>query len=390
VAVLGAFALLVQCSPESRANPGGPALRYDLTLDKDKYEVGEPIELNVRLTNVGDVTVEIPHSSEVTGRHDGYSFVVRDEKGAALKDPMHEEIWLLHSLGSSWPVRPGDSRARTLTLNFRVPPLRPGKYTVQGVFQPRSRGQDIKAESPSVPFQIVDTPPASLERRVARLAQALRDGGDARRIAPLLGFTGHTAALAPLIDTLYRKDDHAQVAAFQALLYLDHASVKAALLESLKARGPRDRMIHLLAVRLQAKPEEVTPFLLKWLEDEDGDTRYAAVEGLYLSNRAKDPKLFPHLESRLKDPLPRVRSRAAAAVGGYQNAAALKALKTVVKDPDQGVSEQATIAVGWVAKTAAADSPVRKEATDLLREMLQAGGGPGRQAVYWLEKIGDK
>jgi HEAT repeat protein len=229
-----------------------------------------------------------------------------------------------------------------------------------------------------------------LEARVARLTREFRDGAGARRIAPLLGFTGHPAAVAPLIDMLYLKNDGDQVAAAQALLYLDWADVRKALTESLKARGPRDRLTHLLIVRLRAEPGEVVRSLLKWLDDRDGDTRYAAVEGLALANRGKDPKVFAHLEARLKDPLPRVRQRAAAAVGVYADAAALKALKTVVEDPDAGVREQVTIAVGWVAAAAQPESAVRKEAVGILRSIRLTGGTVANQAAYWLDKLGDK
>ncbi|MBI3411601.1 MAG: HEAT repeat domain-containing protein [Planctomycetes bacterium] len=367
-------------------------LRFDLTLDKKTYEVGEPIVLTLRLTNPGNLPLKMPTSSEVTGRHDGYSFQVQNDKREALKDPCHEYIALMHSLGGSESVQPGDSYTRDLLLNYRVPPLEPGKYTVKGTLQPRGEGQKAQAESADVTFQIVATPPANLEKRVAQLAEDLRAGGDARRLAPQLGFTGHAGAATPLIDLLYAEAEGAQVAAAQALLYLDKDTVKKSLFDSLRTRGPRDRMIYHLVVRLQAKAEEVTPLLVRWLEDKDGATRHAAVYGLALSNvgKAPGPDLFPLLEVRLKDPLATVRHGAAAAVGAYQNAAALKALKAVVHDPDAGVSSQATTAVGWVAAAAKPDSAVRKEAIEVLRDVARSGGRPAEQATYWLGKIENK
>jgi hypothetical protein len=362
----------------------------DLALDKTTYEVGEPIVLRLRLTNSGSLPLKVPVSSEVTGRHDGYSFQVKNDRGEVLKDPLHEYIALMHSVGGFESVQPGTSYTRDLLLNYRVPPLQPGKYTVKGIFQPRGEGPKPQAESAGVTFRIVATPPARLEKRVARLAEALRGGGDARRLAPLLGFTGHAGAAGPLIDLLYAEADGSQVAAAQALLYLDKDTVKKSLLDSLRTRGPRDRMIHLLVVPLRAKAEEVTPLLVRRLDDKDGATRNAAVYGIGLSNRVKAAELLPLLEKRLKDPLAAVRHRAAAAIGAYENAAALKALKAVVHDPDPGVSAQAAIAVGWVAAAAKPDSPVRKEAIDVLRDVQRSGGRPAEQATYWLEKVGNK
>jgi hypothetical protein len=394
--LLFVFVSVAGVVPNAQGTQAQPApvntLRFDLALDKKTYEVGEPIVLTLRLTNSGNVPVKVPVSSEVTGRHDGYSLKVHNDKGEASKDPLHEYSALMHTLGSSKSVQPGNSYTRDLLLNYRVPPLKPGKYTVKGTFEPRGKGQKVHAESVAVIFRIVATPPANLERRVARLAKELRAGGDACHLAPLLGFTGHAGAAGPLMDLLYADADAAQVAAAQALLYLDKDTVKKSLLDSLRTRGPRQRMIHLLVVPLQAKAEEVTPLFVRWLEDKEEATRYAAVYGLGLSNGAKAPELlapelFPLLERRLMDSVAWVRHGAASAVGAYRNNAALKALKAVVHDPDPGVSEQATIAVGWVAAAAKADSAVRKEAIEVLRDVKRSGGRPAEQATYWLGKV---
>lgn len=374
-------------NPPQQATKAMNTLRFDLALDKKTYEVGEPIVLTLRLTNSGSLPLQVPVSSEVTGRHDGYSFQVQKDRGETLKDPCHEYIALMHSLGSSEPVQPGNSCTRDLLLNYRVSPLKPGKYTVKGSFQPRGEGQKAQVESADVSFRIVATPAANLEKRVARLAEEVRTGGDAHRLAPLLGFTGHAAAVGPLVDLLSAETDGVQAVAAQALLYLDKDTVKKSLLDSLRMRGPSDRMIHLLVVPLQAKAEEVTPLLVQWLEAKDGATRYAAVSGIALSNGGKAAELLPLLEQRLKDPLARVRQSAAAAIGAYQNAAALKALKAIVHDSDPGVSEQATIAVGWVAAAAKPASAVREEALEVLRDMVRSGGRPAEQATYWLGKV---
>lgn len=362
-------------------------VRLRLSLDKDQYEVGEPIVLTIELTNTGKSPVAVPTSSEVTGRHDGYSFDVRNDRDEVIKDPGNEFITLLHSIGSTNSLQPGDSCNRELLFNYRIPPLRPGKYTVKGRFQPRGEGQ---AESPAKAFRIVETPAARLEDRVSRLVKQLQGGADSIRVAPLLGFTGSTKALEPLLNLLYSEADGVQVSAAQALLYLNRDSIRKGLLDSLKSRGPRSRLVYLIVVTLQAKPAEVIPLLLPWLEDRDGQTRCAAVEGLALANRAKAPELFGRLEVRLADSLPRVRQSAASAIGVYQDAEALQALKTAVRDMDPGVSEQATIAVGWVAMAAKPESAVRKDAIDVLRDVARAGGRSGKQAAYWLEKVEGK
>jgi hypothetical protein len=326
----------------------------------------------------------------VTGRHDGYPFVVIDAYGGRIPHPGDGSISGLEALGGVQSIPPKGSYARELLFNYRVAPLTPGKYAVHGTFAPRPyQNQDpIRAESDSISFEIVPTPATQLQERVSKLVRGIDLEADARRVAPLLGFTGDSSALPPLIDMLYAEDDHARSAAADALLYFDRQVVKEYLLTSLRTRGPRDRMVHLLIVTLRVERADVTRVLVRWLADPDPEARVAAVEGLRLANQPpKDPSLFAPLAAMLKDPVARVRHVAASAVGGYENAAALEALKAVVHDPDPDVSEQATIAVGWVAESSQPNGATRSNGIEVLRSVGQSGGRAGRQALYWLHRL---
>ncbi len=174
----------------------------------------------------------------------------------------------------------------------------------------------------------------------------------------------------------------------QALLYLDHEEVTRALLEAVETRGPRDRMMHLLITRLRADVEQVALLLQDWLADPNEKARFAAMEGLSLARiRKKDLLSFPKMEAMLKDPSGRVRLRAVAVVGSYQNAAALKAVRPFVNDEDAAVYRQAMNAVGWVAVAAARGSKEREEAVELLRAAVQSKHPAAQQAAYWLAKV---
>lgn len=172
------------------------------------------------------------------------------------------------------------------------------------------------------------------------------------------------------------------------MLYLDHAMVKAALLDSLRTEPPRGRLVHLLTVRLQASMGEVRPLLNRWLADPADLTRSAAVEGLRLANIARDPNLLGPLAKMLGDASPLVRHAATNAIGAYADAAALEALRKVVRDPDGWVREQAINAVGWVAQAAPRGSALREEAIALLRTLRGLSTHPHNSAVHWLQQLG--
>ena len=354
----------------------GCRLRFSLALVKETCEVGEPIVLSVRVTNVGASAIALAHTSAARARRDGYSFRVFDDHGRQVRDPGRVALSLMEALGGDISLPPGATDQRQLTLNYQIAPLRPGVYTIAGSLK-ASEPHGVSAESNRVTVRVVPTPPERLRQRIAAIARDLQS--EPRRAAALLGFTGDAAALPPLVGLLYG-DDRGAAAAADALLYLDPDAVKRSLLEALEQRGPRERLVY--ALTPDALPRAA---LLRFLHSADATTRAAAVEGLRLSNRVPDSAIFAPLAAMLRDPDASVRQKSAAAIGGYANQQALTALAPAVDDADASVSEQATIAVGWVARAAAPGSGTRRSAMALLRRVArQQRGAVSEQARWWL------
>ena len=67
---------------------------------------------------------------------------------------------------------------------------------------------------------------------------------------------------------------------------------------------------------------------------------------------------------------------------------ALRVLRAVVADTDPTVSEQAKIAVGWVAQAANRGSTTRNDAIAVLRTVAISARSPASdQALTWLGKV---
>jgi len=148
-------------------------------------------------------------------------------------------------------------------------------------------------------------------------------------------------------------------------------------------------MVQFLGVTLTTQNAVIRPLLIQGLRSGDGDARMGAVEGLRLSNSGSDSELFAPLAAALRDPVAGVRQNAAVAVGEYQNEQALAALTPLVDDPDITVSEQTTIAIGWIAQSAAVGSDTRVTAIDVLRRAAKsARTAVADQARKWLADIG--
>jgi len=367
-------------------------LRFELAATQASSEVGEPIRLSITVTNKGPEPVELPRTSDVSGRHDGFRFEVVDERGDRIADPGLAAVSLRHFHGSFRRLAPQATDSRQLILNYQVAPLKPGRYIVRAWFNSQSSERPFSAESNTIAITVAPTSTPQIQQRLATSIRSI--DRDPTHGAALLAFTGDRSAIPPLIDLFYRNDDGARAAAVDALLYFDRVLVTEALVDALNRRGPRERMVEFLIGSPNAPVAEIKPLLLDALHSANADARGAAIKGLALLNVLNDPhdpEIFAPLAAMLADPVASVRHQAAIAVGGYADERALRALRSVVADADPVVSEQATIAVGWVAQAANSGSDVRNDAIAVLRAVaISARSRASDQAFTWLGKVDAK
>jgi hypothetical protein len=374
--VFALFATGLPAAAQTDIGSSGAGLRTTARLDRDRYEVGDVITLTVSVKNTTPRPFALYISSDETGHADGYRFEVRRDGGPPVPDPWADFAGSV--LAGTTVLEPFATRTREFTLNEHVPVLKPGTYSVRMV---------SPAETEGLPFTIEATSPDALRKRVDALLEELRGGAVTRAVIPLLAYTGHSAAIPALVERLYVQDDAIEARVAHWLVLFDHEEVVRALRQALKERGPRYRMVYLLMVTLQSRPEDVVPLLLPWLSSPHDGTRLAAVEGLTLANSGKDPKLFAPLAALLRDPVPEVRGPATAAVAQYANEAAFKALRPLLVNPARPDSEQAVIGMGWIAATAKPGSPLRNEAVRLLEGIAEGGSALANQARYWLGRV---
>ncbi len=102
--------------------------RLVISLDKQSYEVGEPIALTVRLINSGSAPFDVLATSDTRGQYDTtFSFVVKNDEGKTLKHPGRSYFGAMSLLGGQQTVAPGKFYTREFLLNYHVPPLPPGE-----------------------------------------------------------------------------------------------------------------------------------------------------------------------------------------------------------------------------------------------------------------------
>jgi HEAT repeats len=265
------------------AEPAEPELEVSLRLDKTQFETAEPIPLTAQLFNRGEVPYSVQTNTEETGAWDGFALLVTDEAGQTVPRPRRPS-WQENWIGSWLTLAHHDRYQRRLFLNYWLAPPMPGRYTVVAVYTPitqagSERRQTAAIRSTPVPFEIVLTTPTKMDVRITRLTDQI-EKADAVAV-DFLGFTGETAAIAPLLNSLYDDDVSIQHRAARAMAYLPDADVLATCLTALQQRGPNRTLVEWLAF-VGAPCSNTAPFYLKALESPTESKRVGAVAGLRL------------------------------------------------------------------------------------------------------------
>lgn len=223
---------------------------------------------------------------------------------------------------------------------------------------------------------------------VGRFIQSLSDGTEGSRAmaAEILGFTGSTMALAPLLEALADRADAVSLAAAQALNRLESPAkiplLVAALREPKKWLPARvgqvllhtgeEALLPLVETLATGEPEtrrlvadllgemgdgRAVNGLIEALEGEDAKLRAHAAEAL---GRLGEPVAIPPLMSAMTDPSWEVRSRAVKSLGQLRAREAIPLLQEAVKDPEWWVRANAEEALAQVA----ASSEVSRQESD--------------------------
>ncbi|MEO6908002.1 MAG: hypothetical protein ABI210_08945, partial [Abditibacteriaceae bacterium] len=292
----------------------------------------------------------------------------------------------MHSLGSQVTILPQQNHIEKLWLNYRTNPLSPGKYSVVAVYHPFFQKQTYGASQP-VAFEVHPAAPSEAAVRVRQIIEQIKISPEPDRLVPLLGFTGLSAAIPPLIDLAYDKSESVRVAAVQSLGYLDRVMVQDALMKALQQRGPSDRMIFSLVVIYHPNPELIRPMLEHWLDDNNPGKRSEALEGLSWLPFNHDENMLGKFVALLGDSDATVQQRAVVMVYQYDNAVALEALFKATSTAEAGGRSQAASAIGWSASSKESSPQLSTDATDKLITILNRDDESAAETPYYLEQI---
>ena len=228
-----------------------PGLRFDLSVEKERFELGEPIEVTMRYSYEGKRRLAVLHvNGDRSGRIVDFGFNAIGDEAAPVRDPLTGFQPGFGGGGrTSGPLESGKPYEQTVPLNEWLCFDRPGAYIVtawSGIVSLDPHGTEEFYDGPAIrllsePLEIVITAPSE-ESRVERLADArdklAAEHYDTRAAAARdLRFMVDERAIPLLIPALEDSSGNVAIEAiFGLLAFKDLAPVKKALLAEIEKR----------------------------------------------------------------------------------------------------------------------------------------------------------
>jgi hypothetical protein len=127
-------------------------LKLHVSLDRTVYRQGDRIVATATLTNVGNAPTTIRHSTDETGRSDGFRVELTNDKDLSNALRGGEPRPSAAGIGES--LAPGGTTTRQLVLNRPLGPLEPGKYRLKITYEAAYPDGQIDIDSEPVTLEI--------------------------------------------------------------------------------------------------------------------------------------------------------------------------------------------------------------------------------------------
>lgn len=339
------------------------------------FEEGQPVTVTFIVSNRGNEPYHyFDRSYDRSGRMAEYALEVTDRQGLRQADPRHGGGFL-GGVGQNRQLAPNESFSKEICLNEWVMPLRPGKYTVCGLFNAVLLGKDYPRDTPwvrSAPLEIEIVPRADMKAYVERVGHALQttNADLQKKFILCLGYTGSPEALSYLVPALFERFDEAY-SAYGAFMYLrDTEACAAALLAALDKHGSTWWVDDLLQ-RYQVPRERTLPYVVRGLTSPDTQQRIRCAQALEKYSKLGAVPLAA-LQDAAHDPDASVRSAAVCSLRVFMEPAAVNAVLEASHDPKLRLGAVFTLSCLGTDEAVARLQEMATEVPQVAHEVIRA------------------
>lgn len=182
-----------------------PQLALQIRAEQDTVRAGDEISITFVITNVGTTNYKYANRRyDRSGRLGEYQLRAYDERGAQVPDPRTRsrvpQGYIGGGITTSAELPPGRTLSKTVALNLWAFVVKPGVYTVRGIYFTEDR-QPV--ESPPLVVQVLPRDDAEMVRHIEQLRGELQEATDPDVRAHLvrrLMFTADERAALPLLE----------------------------------------------------------------------------------------------------------------------------------------------------------------------------------------------
>ena len=328
----------------------GQGISLSIRCTNTVLKVGDEIPIEFLITNNGTNDYDYPNRTyDRGGRMPEYALVGRTESGETVPDPRGADKTPRFGGGlhSSRVLHPGESATRVIALNRWALVKEPGRYTVVGTYFgytfSNPPAQAVRSEPITINLQPRTTEEMAayikdlagqLPGKVHKSGTSVTPGVEAA--VQKLMYTCSPQIVPALLQTMYQGADNGFWEAEALLYYVPRSEeTKRAIVATAQERGVAEAMEYVL-VNYGCTEEEMRVSIERSLQPDSPQTWSAgAMAAQSHPNDAFTPRLIAIATDKALDN--NARSRAIYALAANRTDESVKALKSLLTDPDERI-----------------------------------------------------
>jgi len=328
------------------------SLSLTIRILGEKPQVGDPVPIEFTIRNDGKTDYAyLDRSYDRGGRMDEYELTALSPTGKEVEDPRATNgSPISGGLASKAVLKPGQSFHKTIDLNRWALLREPGQYTVTGVYH--LENSSAAAKSKAIQFRLAPRNKAEMSAHISLLLNELPTAKNEQydTVLQKLMFTGDPIIIPALIDAMYKQGNNNFWITEALNCYLPLENVKPAILKACKARGlaPGSSSV-IYKLKRPWTPGHDPLSKAEWntmiVRSLASDNPVCWSEGSLVAQTHPDDAYTKRLIEIAESPQSKARGPAIYALAFNRTDNSVKALKSLLNDPEDWVREAAKSAI---------------------------------------------
>ncbi len=323
-----------------------PMLSLSICCTNEVVKAGDEIPVEFRITNRGTNDYKYADRTyDRSGRMEEYRLVPKKRSGEVVSDPRagYAGGWFGGGLFQYRILKPGESFTKVIPLNRWALVKEPGRYIVTGTYLSElysTNSEDIV--SPPIAIDVQPRTEKEMEAYIARLTNQLASAASDELFMKLM-FTCNPKIVPALLNAMYESGQGGFWEAEALNFYVPHSeSTKREIVTFVNQRGLAGGMQSVLYDYGYTNGAELEPIIARSLAP---DNPRAWQAGASAAQQYANDVFTPRLIALAMVPGNSARTQAMDALAANRTDESVKALKSLLNDPDPTIRAETERAI---------------------------------------------